>query len=60
MAASLVLVTLADISFTYGQGIGMSVEEQWFMDSLYASSYIVMAGALYWYYRVMSYRGSEN
>ena len=45
MAGSIVLVTIADIAFSYIQRIGESVEAGWFTDILYASSYIFMTGA---------------
>jgi hypothetical protein len=54
MAGSIVLVTIADIAFSYIQRIGESVEEEWFTDILYASSYIFMTGALYRYHRVLT------
>ena len=61
MAGSIILVTLADIAFSYSQRIGESAEVGWFTDIFYSSSYIFMTGALYWYYRVLTtYRKSSK
>jgi hypothetical protein len=54
LAASIVIVTVADIGFGYSEVTGTSDEEEWFWDIFYSASYIVMAGALYSYYVVMS------
>ncbi len=53
LAISIVLVTVADIGFDYSERIGTSEQEEWFWNTLYSASYIVMVGALYWYYRVL-------
>jgi hypothetical protein len=54
LTGSIILVTLADIGFDYSEVIGVSDEQEWFWDILYAASYIVMAGALYSYYLTLS------
>jgi hypothetical protein len=54
MAGSIVVVTLADIAFSYSQRMGEAAEVEWFADILYSASYIFMAGGLYWYYRVLT------
>jgi hypothetical protein len=46
LSCSIIIVTIADIGFGYSEVLGRSEEQQWFWDIMYASSYIVMAGAL--------------
>lgn len=46
ISCSIIIVTIADIGFGYSEVLGRSEEQQWFWDTMYASSYIVMAGAL--------------
>lgn len=46
LSCSIIIVTIADIGFGYSEVLGRSEEQQWFWDTMYASSYIVMAGAL--------------
>lgn len=53
LASSITILTIADIGFDYSEVLGKSEEEQWFWDIFYASSYIVMAGALYAYYSLL-------
>jgi hypothetical protein len=43
---SIIIVTIADIGFGYSEVLGKSEEQQWFWDTMYAASYIVMDGAL--------------
>ena len=47
LSCSIIIVTIADIGFGYSEMLGRSEEEQWFWDTMYAASYIVMAGALF-------------
>jgi hypothetical protein len=54
LTGSIILFTLADIGFDYSEVLGVSDEEGWFWDILYAASYIVLAGAVYSYYMVLS------
>lgn len=53
LACSIAIVTIADMGFGYSEVIGTSEEEEWFWDLLYTASYIVMAGALYAYSRIL-------
>jgi hypothetical protein len=53
LAGSIVVVTVADIGFGYSEVIGRSEEEGWIWDTLYSTSYIVMAGALYLNWRLL-------
>jgi len=46
LSCSIIIVTVADIGFGYSEVLGRSEEQQWFWDIVYASSYIVMAGAM--------------
>ena len=46
ISCSIIIVTIADIGFGYSEVLGRSEEQQWFWDTMFASSYIVMAGAL--------------
>ena len=46
LSCSIIIVTIADIGFGYSEVLGRSEEQQWFWDTMYAASYIVMAGAL--------------
>ena len=46
ISCSIIIVTIADIGFGYSEVFGRSEEQQWFWDTMFASSYIVMAGAL--------------
>ncbi len=46
LSCSIIIVTIADIGFGYSEVLGKSEEQQWFWDTMYAASYIVMAGAL--------------
>jgi hypothetical protein len=46
LSCSILTVTIADIGFGYSEVLGRSEEQLWFWDIMYASSYIVMAGAL--------------
>jgi hypothetical protein len=46
LSCSIIIVTVADIGFGYSEVLGRSEEQQWFWDTMYASSYIVMAGAM--------------
>lgn len=55
LTGSIILVTLADIGFDYSEVLGVSDEQEWFWDILYAASYIVLAGALYSYYMTLSH-----
>jgi len=43
---SIIIVTIADIGFGYSEVLGKAEEQQWFWDTMYAASYIVMDGAL--------------
>jgi len=54
LAISIIILTIADIGFDYSEVLGKAEEEQWFWDTLFASSYLVMAGALYAYNSVLS------
>jgi hypothetical protein len=54
IAGWIVLVTIADIAFSYSQRIGELGELGWFTDIVYSGSYIFIAGALYWYYGVLT------
>jgi hypothetical protein len=54
LTSSIIIVTIADIGFDYSEVLGVSDEQEWFWDILYAASYIVMAGALYSYYKMLS------
>jgi len=54
LTGSIILLTLADIGFDYSEVLGVSDEEEWFWDILYAASYIVLASALYSYYTMLS------
>jgi hypothetical protein len=54
LTSSIIIVTIADIGFDYSEVLGISDEQEWFWDILYAASYIVMAGALYSYYKMLS------
>jgi hypothetical protein len=47
LSCSIIIVTIAEIVFGYSEVLGRSEEEQWFWDTMYAASYIVMAGALF-------------
>jgi len=47
LSCSIIIVTIVDIGFGYSEMLGRSEEEQWFWDTMYAASYIVMAGALF-------------
>lgn len=53
LACSIAIVTIADIGFGYSERIGTSEEEEWLWNLLYTTSYIVMAGALYAYSRIL-------
>ncbi len=53
LTSSIILVTLADIGFDYSEVLGVSDEQEWFWDILYAASYIVLAGAMYSYYMTL-------
>jgi hypothetical protein len=46
LSCSIIIVTIADIGFGYSEVLGRSEEQQWFWDTMYAASYIVMAGAM--------------
>ena len=54
LACSIIILTIADIGFGYSEVLGKAEGEQWFWDIMYASSYIVMAGALYTYFSILS------
>ena len=54
LACSIIILTIADIGFGYSEVLGKAEGEQWFWDIMYASSYIVMAGALYAYFSILS------
>lgn len=54
LASSIIILTIADIGFGYSEVLGKSEEEQWLWDTMFAASYIVMAGALYTYYSILS------
>lgn len=54
LTVSIIIVTIADIGFDYSEVLGLSDVEEWFWDIFYAASYIVMAGALYAYYVMLS------
>ena len=59
LSSSIIILTIADIGFGYSEVLGKAEGEQWFWDIMYASSYIVMAGALYTYFRILSSHKSE-
>lgn len=59
LASSIIILTVADIGFGYSEVLGRSEEEQWFWDTMYAASYIVMAGALYAYCSILSMHRCE-
>ena len=56
LAASILLVTVADIGFGYSEVLGKTVEQGrvgiW--DAIYSAGYIVMAISMYWLYRILS------
>jgi hypothetical protein len=56
LAASILLVTVADIGFGYSEVLGKTVEQGrvgiW--DAIYSAGYIVMAISMYWRYRILS------
>ena len=56
LAASILLVTVADIGFGYSEVLGKTVEQGrvgiW--DAIYSAAYIVMAVSIYWRYRILS------
>ena len=56
LAASILLVTVADIGFGYSEVLGKTVEQGrvgiW--DAIYSAGYIVMAVSMYWRYRILS------
>ena len=54
LACSIIILTIADIGFGYSEVLGKAEGEQWFWDIMYASSYIVMAAALYAYFSILS------
>lgn len=59
LSSSIIILTIADIGFGYSEVLGKAEDEQWFWDIMYASSYIVMAGALYTYFSILSSDRSE-
>lgn len=59
LSSSIIIVTVADIGFGYSEVLGKSKEQQWFWDTLYSTSYIIMAGALYAYYTLLSLNKHE-
>ena len=56
LAASILLVTVADIGFGYSEVLGKTVEQGrvgiW--DAIYSAGYIVIAVSMYWRYRILS------
>jgi hypothetical protein len=56
LAASILLVTVADIGFGYSEVLGKTVEQArvgiW--DAIYSAGYIVMAVSMYWRHRILS------